>query len=301
MNYKIILLFLVLFAFASCQNNAEDSTTVELKTLEKSVENKPNGESISQLLVAYNLIIVDRETNRKTLKKTLDKAYALADNPGWGKEQIGIITSYLKEFPADEGTEIKLVKLIDLMSERNQKNTVNALKHSFIEAYPGSEQTTKLKSEIDTSFSNAEAYLKSMAGKVFENVDEIGINVKNAREYVNACEAYALVLPVKEETPKYLFNASEIARTIKTFDKTLYLYDWIIDKYPQFEKAPMALFLKGFILENDLNNMEKAKEVYREFLEKYPAHDLADDVQFLLDNIGKSNEEILKMIEENKK
>jgi hypothetical protein len=35
-------------------------------------------------------------------------------------------------------------------------------------------------------------------------------------------------------------------------------------------------------------------------VEKYPSHDLADDVQFLLDNLGKSNEEILEMIENKK-
>lgn len=44
-----------------------------------------------------------------------------------------------------------------------------------------------------------------------------------------------------------------------------------------------------------------AKSIYNEFLKKYPTHDLADDVQFLIDNLGKSDQEILEMIESKKK
>ena len=41
--------------------------------------------------------------------------------------------------------------------------------------------------------------------------------------------------------------------------------------------------------------------VYNTFLARYPDHQLRDDVQFLLDNVGKTDEEIMDMIEKNKK
>lgn len=300
MNYKISFFLVLLLAFVACNNESKKEANNTISTLEKAVEKAPNGENISKLLAEYNKVILNKETHRDDLKETLDKAYKVTTDQNWEKEMIGFTSSYLKEFPADPGNEEKLVRLIKAMVDRNQKVTVNALKVSFLEAYPESVYRDSLRSTLDSSIVSSENYLDALADRIGDEGSPSGLNIINAREYVNATEAMALVLPTKLQTPNHLFFAAEVSRNIKTFDKTLYLYDWIIDKYPQYERAPSALFLKGFILENELHNQDKAREVYREFLEKYPSHDLADDVQFLYDNLGKSNEEILEMIEKNK-
>lgn len=300
MNIKISFIFLVFFAFVACKNESKKETSDSISTLEKAVEKAPNGENISKLLAEYNKVILDKETHRDERKEMLDKAYKLTTDQNWEKEMIGITSTYLKEFPADPANEEKLMRLIHAMANRNQKVTVNALKVSFLEAYPESVYRDSIRSTLDSSIVDTESYLDALADRIGDEESPSGLDIINAREYVNATEAMALVLPSKIQTPNYLFFAAEVSRNIKTFDKTLYLYDWIIEKYPEYERAPSALFMKGFILENELHNLEKAREVYREFLEKYPAHDLADDVQFLYDNLGKSNEEILEMIEKKK-
>ena len=58
----------------------------------------------------------------------------------------------------------------------------------------------------------------------------------------------------------------------------------------------LALFLKGFLLENDLKKPEKAKEIYESFMQKYPNHAMAKDVNFLIQNLGKSDKEIIEKI-----
>ena len=131
--------------------------------------------------------------------------------------------------------------------------------------------------------------------------DNTGINKDAAMQYVDACEAYALAYPDNKNTADNLFKAAEVAKSIRTFPKSLSLYDWIIEKYPNYEKAPTALFLKGFIIENNIKDDKKAGEIYRQFLSQYPKHDLADDVEFLIENIGKSDQEILEMIEAKRK
>jgi TolA-binding protein len=75
------------------------------------------------------------------------------------------------------------------------------------------------------------------------------------------------------------------------------LYDWIIQYYPKSDKTASVLFLKGFILDSELSRKEEAKKVYNNFLEKYPGDSLANDVKFLLDNLGKSDQEIIKGLE----
>ena len=67
---------------------------------------------------------------------------------------------------------------------------------------------------------------------------------------------------------------------------------------PQHPKAPTALFMMGFIYENDLGDLNKAKETYQTFLNRYPNDpDYADDAQNALKFLGKSPEEIIREFE----
>ena len=66
----------------------------------------------------------------------------------------------------------------------------------------------------------------------------------------------------------------------------------VIDKYPEGEYASKALFMVGFINANYLKNYEKAKKYYTEFIFKYPNHDLTDDAQYEVDNLGKNIDDL---------
>ena len=70
-------------------------------------------------------------------------------------------------------------------------------------------------------------------------------------------------------------------------------------KYPDSKRAITSLFLKAFTLDNDLHQFEEAGQYYRLFLEKYPNNEFAESAQFLLENLGKSEEELKNMLMEN--
>ena len=120
--------------------------------------------------------------------------------------------------------------------------------------------------------------------------EEGQLNRQAARNYVDVCEAYALTHPNDPKSADYLHKAAETARAIRTIPKALALYDWILEKYPNHDKAPQALFLKAFTYDNNLNDVENARENYEAFLAKYPEDDFADDTKFLLENLGKTDE-----------
>ena len=61
----------------------------------------------------------------------------------------------------------------------------------------------------------------------------------------------------------------------------------ILEKFPNGETTAQATFMIGFIYANSLENLEQAKKYYTLFIEKYPKHDLADDAQYELDNLGR--------------
>lgn len=54
------------------------------------------------------------------------------------------------------------------------------------------------------------------------------------------------------------------------FQKSIALLQQIIDEYPEDVLADDAFFLQGEIYERQLNNRDKAMEIYREFLTRYP-------------------------------
>jgi TolA-binding protein len=78
-------------------------------------------------------------------------------------------------------------------------------------------------------------------------------------------------------------------------------YKKVYEKYPNSKRAPFCLFMQGFIYENNLHSPEMAKKLYEEFMKKYPNNELAKDVKFALDNLGKSDEEIMNAIMDKQK
>ncbi len=143
-----------------------------------------------------------------------------------------------------------------------------------------------------------------------EKIEEIRNNLTDAstgrldllkvNEFVNIVELFVMANPTNDQSPTYLKLAAEVVNSIKVFPRAIQFYDWILTKFPNSKEAPQALFMKGFTLDDGMKNKAAAKTVYEEFLKKYPKNDFADDTEFLLSNINKSDEEIIKEFEEKK-
>ncbi|MFK7908080.1 MAG: tetratricopeptide repeat protein [Chitinophagales bacterium] len=136
---------------------------------------------------------------------------------------------------------------------------------------------------------------------LYEKGKETNFDIKAAMGTVRAYEAFAKKNVTDAQTPEYLFKAAEIQRSLKNYKKAIENYETIQAKHPDYAKTPHSMFLLGFIYENDLKDSDKAKALYEQFLERYPEHELADDVKFSLDNLGISPEDIIKGFEEKNK
>ncbi len=180
--------------------------------------------------------------------------------------------------------------------ETNEKTQVaNIIYGNLAERFPEHKDAANFKKKLGES--TPSSIIEDLKKSRLENPDQYGINRNEAFKYVDACEAYALSSPSDPKSPEYLFDAAEIAKLLRTYDKALSIYDKLISEYPEYEKTPSALFIKAFTLENELGKTEEAKAAYELFLEKYPEDSFADDAQFSLENIGKTPEEVLKAIE----
>ena len=99
----------------------------------------------------------------------------------------------------------------------------------------------------------------------------------------------------------YLFKAGEIAMNLGMSTQALGFFSSLQQNFTNSPNYSYSIFLQGFVYDNLLQNPQKAKIFYSLFLEKFPNHELADDAQALITNLGKSNEEIIKAFEEQNK
>ncbi len=116
-------------------------------------------------------------------------------------------------------------------------------------------------------------------------------------DYLN----YTTEHPEDSLTPYYRFRSADILMNISQPAGALEQLNILITRYPAFDKAADALFLKGYIYENQLGELGRAKEVYERFLEKHPGHAFADDVEVSLKYLGQSPEDLVRMFEEKQK
>jgi len=100
--------------------------------------------------------------------------------------------------------------------------------------------------------------------------------------------------PDDDSSPEYLLRSAQYATALDDSKEAISLLDKIAEKYPKSAQAEKALFLKGFTLENNLQQFDEAKNVYEEFLKKYPNSELKEDAQTAIINLGKSPEQLLK-------
>lgn len=304
MNTRNLIIFCILILLSACkQDKASTSNTDEISSFQKAIEKlktEPGKESAKNFITEVRKELASNEDKTKQLDLLL-KGLNVAEEYKMGPTAIGFLMPLVKDFPSNPQYEDHFAKLASALHDIGKTIPGGILVKAYEAKFPNGKYLDKLRAKQKEKIDDMDAYINQMAENVFVDPDKFGINKVSAQKYVDACEAHAIGFPDNKMTPEYLYRAAEMARTLKTYPKALSIFDWIEEKYPDFEKTPTTVFLKGFMLENELNNKEAAKEVYNRFITTYPESDLVDDVNFLLENIDKSDEEIMKMIDEKSK
>ncbi len=105
---------------------------------------------------------------------------------------------------------------------------------------------------------------------------------------------YSQAYPTDVITPDYLFKAGEIATAIQQYPQAYSHYKTISEKYPTYKMVQESLFLQASILDNYLNEDDKAKVVYEDLIKRYPESSYASDAKAAISNLGKSDEDLIK-------
>lgn len=293
---RAYFIILIVFCIAAC-NPGSQQQSYPLQDAFEANSTKENADLYLGEL-SERIAKSDDFAEKFTLRK---KGLELANKFQLYNRTLVFLVPLVKHHNDSENYPQHLFELGNMMHMIKKFNASDILLKSYIQNHGDHAFVAEAEKKLSREISNIDTLMEQISSEISTDPNKYGINENNARSYVDAAEAYAMANPSNDNAPGYLFKASEVAKSLRSFAKSLTIYDWIIDKYPNYEKAPTALFLKGFVIENEMKNVGEARKIYDTFLEKFPSHDLADDVEFLIKNLGKSDEQILKEIEQIRK
>jgi len=156
-----------------------------------------------------------------------------------------------------------------------------------------------LVSSCGTSKERSEEKIASMEERLFNS--ENGFSKAGADSLIQLYQDFAAAYPNDSLSPTYLFKAASVAMNLQDGSTALELFDRIRESYPDYDRAPLCLFFKGYVQENLMGDIDKARETYQLFIDTYPDHDFVDDAQASINNLGKSPEQMIREFEEQQK
>lgn len=295
-----IILGLLIVSLFSCKNN-DKNITPEILDIEKKISDGDQKQLVDQLNQKYMELLRDSSLTHKDKMKITEHAYNFFKKEHFTAISSNYLYEFLKNYKSDDRRE-KVKDFIDMLDKDGNKELSVLMKRLYKTSYPEDKSYIAGFDKLSSADIDFDLYLKSVAEKMYNNMETSGsLDLLQARNYINSCEIYALINPESQNSAKYLFMGAQVAQNIRMFEKTVELFDWILIKYPNFKKAESVLFIKGFVLDNELKRTDEARKVYNEFLKKYPKSDYADDVKTSLEYLGMSNDEIIKSIENKSK
>ncbi|MBK6623014.1 MAG: tetratricopeptide repeat protein [Saprospirales bacterium] len=133
------------------------------------------------------------------------------------------------------------------------------------------------------------------------SAQDVNINPEAATLFLEKSQAFAEAFPKDSLAPSYLFKSAEVARGIREFGLAIQLAGQVWRQYPDYEKAPDAMFVQAFIYDTDLGDTLNARNYYEKFLSSYPKHPFAPNVNQLLSVLGKDPEALIQQFEKQAK
>jgi N-acetylmuramoyl-L-alanine amidase len=155
-------------------------------------------------------------------------------------------------------------------------------------ALPASARTVREKKKFArTQFEVAQRMREALRGRPEDE--------RTAKDYERVMDAYRKVYHIAPTSVKadaavvavaeLLAESARVLDDEKRFQSAIGQYEFLRKEYPGSKYRFDALFTIGEIFHEDLDDVQKARESFEEFLRRYPNHRLADDARTELHKI----------------
>lgn len=159
------------------------------------------------------------------------------------------------------------------------------------ETAPDPAQAAKEKriAELKTNIERLEATTTSEDGVLNRGVaNEL---VKNYKDYYNQNASDTLA-------GEYLFRAASMTTALGKPKEAIELLATYYDNYKTASKRADAIYLMGYLYDNEVGDKEKAREMYQKTIDVFPQSIWAKEAKSAMAIMHMSDEELIKFLEE---
>ncbi len=100
--------------------------------------------------------------------------------------------------------------------------------------------------------------------------------------------------PVDQRCAKYMFMGARAASGLGNYEKSTHMMETIKKVYGNYDQLAEVYFLYAFILDEELNRKDDAKDAYMELVNKFPDDPLSAQAEVLLEQLYMSDEELIE-------
>ncbi len=296
-NRVFIFIAVCSMALFSCQN--ESGLSGEIAKLEKEVESSPTVDGVNNLVTKYNQYIKENPDDAEWNGRYLYRAAAKQLQTNNLRGTVQFLNDGIKRFGTSSATPNSIYLLAETYKNKfRQTDQAEVYYQALVEAYPSNPYAEKAKGNLKDSKTLSER-IEVIKSDIYMDSTQTRVNPNKARNLVDMYMLHASLLPDHPKSPMYLYDTYEIANSVRMFRDAAAACEKLYKDYPEHEKAPTALFLTGYLYENELKDMDKAKNLYTTFLEKYPENEFAKSAKFALDNLGIPPDQLLEKLKKN--
>ncbi len=296
---KLFYLALFLGLLISCKSRTSPEEQAVTEAFAAARAN-PADSSFTKLSDALRHLAETRSYNDSIVARQVLAAARFTAGQNRPADALAYFKLYLSRYPGRPDQADKLSEVISLTETRQQPELNQILYKSFVNRFPQDNRAAGYAAKITNKDISVDSTLHYVGRHMFDD-STFRLDEPMALLYIDGCELAAMADPQLPNAPEHLHRAAETARTLRDIPRAILLYDWIIDVYPQHKRGATSLFLKAFTYDNDLKDFAKAGKYYNEYLSKFPNEEFAESAKFLLDNLGKSEEELKKILEQKSK
>lgn len=132
-----------------------------------------------------------------------------------------------------------------------------------------------------------------------QNIDrvrtEVVMEIRENYDWHNYMDEYFRTI---QRSPAELF---QYAQTTTDSWERLKAFEEVLEKFPDDEHAPQAMFMIGFVYLEELQDKVSAERTFARLLDRYPDSDVADSARWMVDNMDQPMPEFESLEELNKK
>ncbi len=206
-------------------------------------------------------------------------------------------------------SEVEFLKKANDSLANDQIEDAISFYESLVKYYPESENIEAYKTRLlELAVQAAEEFAGTSRGEIYMTkaitfAGEAGDSLKNWFEFQNAIK----LDETDPEKADALFNkismrgyyqVAQIYLSKSDFKGSIRTYKKLIEVYPDDTTNYKPIFMIGFNYAEYLQNYEEAEIYFQIVLDKYPDCELATSAEFMIENMGKSPDEIEFIIEE---